>query len=308
MIHIGFRPCVGHNTIMAPGFTPENLIFLLAVHEEGSESAAAVRLGVGQATVSRKLRAISDAADTELTTRTAQGMRLTEAAVRLLPHARQIRSSAQAARREITLHNDDVLELRVGVTPHLIPRLAGALSTALVHPTVHAQFSEESSSTLVEDLRNNRLSIAFTLSHANLLEIGYESKQLGEEEIVIIGSPRHPAFRPATAEKALLEAQLFFPPESSTVSRAAAAHLKTLGHNENLITYLASPAAVRSAALSGVGIGISVRSFAQAEATAGWLAMRPLLEELTVPVFLLTSDQLRARDKDRIEQRVFSLL
>lgn len=292
---------------MAPGFTPENLLYLLAVHEEGSESAAAVRLGVGQATISRKLRALSDATDTDLTVRTAQGMRLTEAGARLLPHARQVRSSLQAARREIRAHNDETLELAVGITPHLVPRLAGALSQMLLTPSIRAEYTEASSAQLVDALRNNRLSVAFTISHANLLEIGYESMQLGEEEIVLIGPPTHAAFRAATSEKALLEAPLFFPPEGSTVSRAAATHFTSLGHDNALITHLASPSAVRAATLSGAGLGITVRSFAQAEVTAGWLAMRPLLAPVLVPVFLLTSERLRAHDRERVLERVAGL-
>lgn len=298
---------MGHNTIMAPGFNAENLLYLLTVHEEGSESAAAVRLGVGQATVSRRLGALRDASDTELTVRTAQGMRVTPAGARLLPHARQIRSSLQAARREITLHNDEALELRIGLTPHLIPRLAGALSSALAAPNVRASYHEANSATLVEDLRNNRLTIALTLSHANFLEIGYESRQVGEETIVVIGQPHHPVFRPATKEKALMESPLFFPPEASTVSRAAAAHFASLGHDEALITYTSSPAAVRAAALSGAGLGVSVRSFARAETTAGWLAELPVSTTLTVPMFFLLSDQLRGTDKALIEQRLLGL-
>lgn len=308
MIHTDCLARVGHNTIMAPGFTAENLLYLLTVHEEGSESAAAVRLGVGQATVSRKLRALRDASDTELTVRTAQGMRLTPAGARLLPHARQIRSSVQAARREITLHNDAVLEIRVGLSPHLVPRFSSVLSSAFTAPDTRATYVEANSATLVEDLRNNRLTIALTLSHANFLEIGYESRQIGDETIVIIGQPHHPVFRAATREKALMESPLFFPPEASTISRAAAAHFASLGHDEALITYTSSPAAVRAAALSGAGLGVSVRSFARTETTAGWLAELPLSDTLTVPMFFLLSDQLRGTDKATIEQRVLGLL
>lgn len=307
MIHTDSPVRVGHNTIMAPGFTAENLLYLLTVHEEGSESAAAVRLGVGQATVSRKLRALRDASDAELTVRTAQGMRVTPAGAQLLPHARQIRSSMQAARREITMHNAEVLELEVGLTPHLIPRLSGELSVAFSLPDIRPTYVEASSATLIEDLRNNRLTVAFTLSHANFLEIGYESRQIGEETIVVIGQPDHPVFHPATMEKALMETPLFLPPETSTVSRAATAHFASLGHDEALITYTSSPAAVRSAALSGAGLGVSVRSFVRAETKAGWLAEHPLSDTLTAPVFFLISDQLRGSDKARVEQRVLSL-
>src|SRR5690606_18153453 len=106
----------------------ELLLTLLAVAEAGSESEASAVLGIGQSSVSRRLAALQQDVAEPLTQRTAAGLKVTSAGERLLPHARQVRSALLAAGRTLDAAPGP-LDLELGLSPHLAPRLAGTLVT-----------------------------------------------------------------------------------------------------------------------------------------------------------------------------------
>lgn len=78
-------------------FRWDDMGMVLALQRGGSLSAAARALRVDPSTVSRRLRAFEEAVGGALFIRTPEGMRPTERAARLLPHAEQMEAAAQAA-------------------------------------------------------------------------------------------------------------------------------------------------------------------------------------------------------------------
>lgn len=79
----------------------DDLSVLLAVSRGGSLAAAAQTLGVDPSTVSRRLRALEQALDARLFDRTPDGLRPTDLARRLRPHAEQAEAAVIAAQAEV---------------------------------------------------------------------------------------------------------------------------------------------------------------------------------------------------------------
>jgi len=94
-----------------PGVDWNDLRFLLAVHETGSVSAAARKLRVDQATVSRRLASLQKSVKARLVERTPQGMRLTSAGMVAVEAARQVADAAEALERRL-----DGADARLGGT------------------------------------------------------------------------------------------------------------------------------------------------------------------------------------------------
>src|SRR5262245_26403028 len=84
-------------TMTEPGW--ELYRSFLAVHREGSLSAAARALGLTQPTIGRHIDALEAALDTSLFTRSGHGLRPTTAAAALVPHVEAMASAAGALRR-----------------------------------------------------------------------------------------------------------------------------------------------------------------------------------------------------------------
>jgi len=80
----------------------------LGVLEEGSLSAAARALGIAQPTVGRHVEALEVALGCALFTRSPQGLRPTDAALALRPHAHALRSTAAALLRTAASHGAGV--------------------------------------------------------------------------------------------------------------------------------------------------------------------------------------------------------
>jgi len=80
----------------------------LGVLEEGSLSAAARALGIAQPTVGRHVEALEAALGCALFTRSPQGLRPTDAARALRPHAQALRSTAAALLRTAASHGAGV--------------------------------------------------------------------------------------------------------------------------------------------------------------------------------------------------------
>jgi DNA-binding transcriptional LysR family regulator len=81
-------------------FRWDDLGVLLAVHRRGTLAGAAEDLRVNPSTVSRRLRALEDDLGARLVDRTPDGLRATDLAIRLLPHAEQAETAANAAAAE----------------------------------------------------------------------------------------------------------------------------------------------------------------------------------------------------------------
>lgn len=121
----------------------------LALAEAGSVTAAADRLGRTQSAVSMQLRRLEDALGQSLFHRLPRGVALTPAGLRLLPHARQVLATLEAARRDLC-DSPAPRPLRVGLPPEycetLLPAILGRFSPLFpqVEVTVRSDYSRPS--------------------------------------------------------------------------------------------------------------------------------------------------------------------
>ncbi|CAG9298072.1 LysR family transcriptional regulator [Celerinatantimonas diazotrophica] len=79
----------------------DNLRYFLCVARTGSARAAALKIGVDQATVARRLQALEQALDTQLFYRHRDGYQLTEAGTALIAEAELMESSAKSIQKKV---------------------------------------------------------------------------------------------------------------------------------------------------------------------------------------------------------------
>lgn len=98
----------------------QQLHVLLAVVDEGGIRAAARRLHLSQAAVTKSMRTLEEEAGQQLLVRKARGVALTAAGERLLPRARAVARQMALAQEELRqAAGEDMGSVRVGVTPFL---------------------------------------------------------------------------------------------------------------------------------------------------------------------------------------------
>ena len=98
----------------------QQLHVLLAVVEEGGIRAAARRLHLSQAAVTKSMQTLEEDAGQQLLVRKARGVLLTPAGERLLLRARAIARQVTLAQEELRqAAGEDAGTVRVGVTPFL---------------------------------------------------------------------------------------------------------------------------------------------------------------------------------------------
>lgn len=258
----------------------EQLLTLLAVAEEGNESAAAELLGVGQSSVNRRLAALQRRTETPLTRRTAAGTRLTPAGAALLPYAREVRDALSSAARLLGPEGATPLRVSVGVSPHLVPRLAAALAGAasLAEP-LELTLEERPSSDLLAAVRGGRLDAALTLWAPAGTEPGFSTESLGIDRVVLAAPAGSGVIRSGKVDASELRRTTLFLPGASHVSDRGREFARELGLRPTQVVELSGPAAVRAAVLAGQGAGATLASYVNAEAAAAWLVTAPLRVE-----------------------------
>lgn len=262
---------------MPPLPDAEQLLTLLAVEEAGNESAAAALLGVGQSSVSRRLAALQQLASAPLTQRTSAGTRLTPAGTALLGAARDVRRALGEAAARLDPGAAVGTRVRLGVSPHLVARLAGA---AGARAASELELVEAHSEALLAALRRGELTAAVTLAAPAGGEPGLRAVRVGEEALALAAHPGEAALRhrggagPDLA--ALGRARWLVPAAPSVVGERARLLLRRAGLGSVHETPMPSPAAVRAGVLAGAGLGVALASELRAEAAAGWLTLAPL--------------------------------
>lgn len=297
---------MAHNALMRSLPDAELLLTLLAVAEAGSESDASLVLGIGQSSVSRRLATLQEGVEEPLTQRTAGGLKVTSAGERLLPHARHVRTALQAAGRTLG-SSTGPREITLGLSSHLAPRLAGALVTAGLSESsaTTPSLQEGSSRHLLHQVQSGTLPAAVTVWAPAGAEPGFTSERIATDRLVAVALAGNPIVRGSELQvTALQDQRVLLPAEDSVVTARTLALLRRHGVTTAATVNVGGPAAVRSAALAGAGIGITLASACAADVTAGWLAAAPFPDEGAVDVWLLLSDSLDETSADMIRSLV----
>lgn len=250
----------------------EHLLTLLAVADAGNESAAAEVLGVGQSSINRRLASLQRLSAAPLTKRTAAGTRLTPAGAALLPYARDLREALRSAARLLGPEGSAPLSVSLGVSPQLLPRLAGDLAGApQAAEPLDLSFVEGSSTDLLAAVRAGRLDAALTIWAPAGTEPGLSAEQLGTDRVVLVAPAGSGTVSGGRIDPAALRQSRLLLPGASTLSDRGRALARELGLGNERVVELSGPAAVRSAVLAGQGVGVLLASYVSAEATAAWL-------------------------------------
>lgn len=141
----------------------QQLQVLLTVVEEGGIRAAARRLHLSQAAITKAMRTLEEEAGHALLIRKARGVTLTPAGERLLPRARAIARQITLAQDELRqAAGEDVGSVRVGVTPFLTLTALGPAFQWFRqrYRQVEVQISEGLMTRVLPQLRDGTLDLA----------------------------------------------------------------------------------------------------------------------------------------------------
>ncbi len=255
----------------------EHLLTLLAVADAGNESAAAEILGVGQSSINRRLAGLQQQSAAPLTKRTAAGTRLTPAGAALLPYARQVREALRSSARLLAPANSAPLRVKLGMSPHLTPRMAGGLAAAArAEEPLDISYEEAHSTELLAAVRAEGLDAALSLWAPAGTEPGLSAHQLGSDRVVLVAPAGSGHIAGGQVDAALIRGSTLLLPGPGTISGRGRAFARMLGVDQAAVVQLSGPAAVRAAVLAGRGLGVMLASYVAAETTAAWLVAAPL--------------------------------
>jgi len=140
------------------------LLYFVAVAEEGNISRAAKKIFLTQPALSRQIKALEDEIGQCLLERKAHSIRLTPAGEALLQEARELLQHAEQMLERVRSAGRGV-RLRVGYAPSLA---AGMLSTAVenftqAHPNARVQLFDLATKEMLAGLEGDKLDVAVTV-------------------------------------------------------------------------------------------------------------------------------------------------
>jgi molybdate transport repressor ModE-like protein len=234
---------------------------LVEIGREGSVSAAARAVGIGQPSASEHLRILEGAAGQRLVERNGRGSRLTEAGETLALHAAQALQTLDAGEEELRrLAGLEAGTIHIGAstTPgiYLLPDTLGCFRRD--HPNVTVEVEIASSGEMLDRLLAGRLQLAL------VGEVESDERVLLEpflaDEIVGVAKPGLLALRDGRARKADLAQQTLLVRErSSSTRRVTERALADAGVWPGRVWELDSSEAIKRAAREGLGISFLSR-------------------------------------------------
>lgn len=263
---------------------------LVEIDRQGSVSAAAAAIGIGQPSASQHLRLLEAAAGQRLVERTGRGSRLTEAGLVLAARAAQALSSLGAAEEELgALAGLQTGTIHIGASTapgvYLLPDTLGCFRRS--YPGVTVEVEIAASDEILSRLLRGRLQLA--LVGASEAGEGVELDPFLEDEIVGVAKPglaplANGRLAPAQLSKFMLLAR---EPGSSS-QRAIDDELRAIGVYPAGVWELGSSEAIKRAAREGLGLAFLSRYAVAEEVDRGDLASfrlagrRPLIRQFSV--------------------------
>lgn len=182
----------------------QQLHVLMAVVEEGGIRAAARRLHLSQAAITKAMRTLEEAAGQQLLLRKARGVALTEAGERLLPRARAIARQIALAQEELRqAAGEDVGTVRVGVTPFLTLTALGPAFNWFRqrYRQVDVQVIEGLMGRVLPRLREGSLDIAAVAADVGDFQGGeFRSQRVLQAPQCVVVRAGHPVLRDPTPQ------------------------------------------------------------------------------------------------------------
>jgi LysR family transcriptional regulator, low CO2-responsive transcriptional regulator len=242
------------------------LRLLVELERQGSVSAAARAVGIGQPSASEHLRLLEAAAGQRLVERNGRGSQLTEAGRVLASHASQALATLAAGEEE--LHalaglESGTIHIGASTTPgvYLLPDMLGCFQRD--HPNVSIEVEIASTGEIIERLLAGRIHLALVGDTAADERVEFEP--LLSDEIVGIAKPG--LLRKAKGKvkpDALSSETLLIREARSSTQQVADRALRAAGVEPKRVWELDSSEAIKRAAREGLGIAF-VSLYAVAE-------------------------------------------
>lgn len=173
------------------------VLLMLAIHEHRTLHAAAQQLGMTQSAASKMLHELEAAVGETLFDREGRGLRLNPAGLAVMNSCRSLRSTMTALGHELSkLRQGSAEKIYIGSIMVALPdSLSSALlETKRIYPLLSVEVAIDTSDRLIELLRDGSLDIVIGRlpRPADPASAECVFRPIGEEEVAIIASPRHP--------------------------------------------------------------------------------------------------------------------
>src|SRR5579863_6802765 len=171
----------------------QQLRYVCAVADTGNFSRAAERCQVAQPSLSQQILKLEEDLGAKLFDRLGRSVRVTEAGRAFIPRARAILEQMDQARSSVAANDADLRgSVAVGAIPTVAPYLMPAYTAAFAkkYPDAKLRIVEETTSVLVEGLRNLSIDVAILalpLRHKDL-----ELFPIRTEPLFVVMSRDHP--------------------------------------------------------------------------------------------------------------------
>jgi molybdate transport repressor ModE-like protein len=250
------------------------LRLLVEIERQGTVSAAARSVGIGQPSASEHLRLLEAAAGQRLVERNGRGSRLTEAGSLLAFRAREALAALQAGEEELgALAGLEAGTIHIGAstTPgvYLLPDTLGCFRRD--HPNVDVEVEIASTDEMIERLLAGRVQLA--LVGETQVDERTELTPFLSDEIVGIAKPGLLPIKAGRIKPSAIADQTLFVREAGSSTRQTAERaLAALGASTARTWELDSSEAIKRAAREGLGIAFLSRYAVAEEIERGELA------------------------------------
>jgi molybdate transport repressor ModE-like protein len=250
------------------------LRLLVEIERQGTVSAAARAVGIGQPTASEHLRLLETAAGQRLVERNGRGSRLTEAGSLLASRAREALAALHAGEEELgALAGLETGTIHIGAstTPgvYLLPDTLGCFRRD--HPGVDVEVEIASTDEMIERLLGGRVQLA--LVGETEVDERVELTPFLTDEIVGIARPGLLPIKDGRIKpSALAEQTLLVREAGSSTRQTAERSLAQLSAHPKRVWELDSSEAIKRAAREGLGIAFLSRYAVAEEIERGELA------------------------------------
>jgi molybdate transport repressor ModE-like protein len=234
---------------------------LVEIERQGSVSAAAAAIGIGQPSASQHLRLLETAAGQRLVERGGRGSRLTEAGQILAARAAQALTSLGAAEEELDALaglQTGTIHLGASTAPgvYLLPDTLGCFRRS--HPAVTVEVEVAASGEILNRLLSGRLQLA--LVGATTADARIELRPFLEDEVVGVAKPGLAQLKNGTLPPSGVAEFMLLAREPGSSSQAAIdEELRALGIRPAGVWELGSSEAIKRAAREGLGLAFLSR-------------------------------------------------
>lgn len=238
----------------------------MRIVELGSLSRAAGALHIAQSALSQHVAALEDELRASLLSRSARGVTPTEAGQQLYQHAQAILKQADDAKAAVAMRSAEPTGVvGFGLPLSLVAPLALPIFQAVraAYPGVKLLVYEELSGTILEWVKNGRLSLGIAFDDGNLE--GLTATPLLEERLFLVVAPRSPlARRKVVSLQEVAELDLVVPTPDQGVRDRIDRAMARAGHRiGKVVAEINSLTLMKQAA--GAGIGATILSWPSIE-------------------------------------------